>query len=418
MVNKLTALQTKICYMIINVHVLLVNNSYRKTTMQNTGAFIAFASLVIIIYSGLNYYFIRKNRSLLTRRSLTAIIIRMLLFTLILTPVATTIFSYQGIPLLAALTGFPGYSWLAFLFLFLLIHGSVDIILFTAEKAGFVPSGYMAREILIVTMVLSVSVLAYGYHEAKDIKVERLVVETDKLPAGTKELKIVQLSDVHFSPLISVDVADKIKSIVNTERPDIVVSTGDLLDRAIRNRAGVIEALNGLSAPLGKFAVTGNHEFIAGIDNSVEFISQAGFLLLRNRSISIDGIINLAGVDDSDAARFGIKIDKSEKEVLEETEPGKFTILLKHRPVIDRQTSAMFDLQLSGHTHAGQIYPLRFIVRMIFEYTAGFYMIDANTLLYVNKGLGTVGPRIRVLAPPEITVIVLKHKSNSIPAFQ
>jgi hypothetical protein len=380
--------------------------------MQNTGSFIAFISLVIIIYSGLNYYFIRKNRSLLTRRSLTAIILRMLLFTLILTPVATTIFSYQGIPLMAAITGFPGYSWLAFLFLFLLIHGSVDIILFAAEKAGFVPSGYMAREILIVTMVLSGSVLAYGYHEAKDIKVERLVVETNKLPAGTKELKIVQLSDVHFSPINSVDLAAKIKSIVNIEKPDIIVSTGDFLDRAIRNRTGVIAALNGLSAPLGKYAVTGNHEFIAGIDNSVDFISRAGFLLLRNRNVSIDGVINLAGVDDSDAPRFGIKIDKSEKDVLEEAEPGKFTILLKHRPVIDRQTSAMFDLQLSGHTHAGQIYPLRFIVKLIFKYAAGFYIIDNNTVLYVSKGAGTTGPPIRVLAPPEITVIVLKHKRS------
>lgn len=380
--------------------------------MQNVGAFIAFISIVVLIYSTLNYYFIRKNKSLLTGRSLSAILLRMLLFTVILTPVATTIFSYQGIPLLAAITGFTGYSWLAFLFLFLLIHGTVDMILFAAEKAGFVPSGYMAREILIVTLVLSGSFLGYGFHEARDIRVERIFIKTDKLPRGVNELKIVQISDVHFGPLISSEAAYRIKSVVNKEKPDIIVSTGDLLDRAIRNSGEVIRVINGLAAPLGKFAVTGNHEFIAGIDDSVDFTARAGFTMLRNRTVSVDGIINLAGVDDRDAPRYGVKIDKSEKEVLSGIDSGKYTILLKHQPFIDKDTTGLFDLQLSGHTHDGQICPFRYLVKLIFKYTAGLYTIDGDTLLYVSRGTGTWGPPVRILAPPEITVIVLKNRER------
>lgn len=377
--------------------------------MYNTIMFIIFITVVISIYSLLNYYFLRKQQSILTTRSLPAILLKLVLFTIILTPVATIVFSRNEIPVLAAFTGFTGYSWLAFLFLFLVIHGLVDIILFGLEKAGFIPPKYMAKEIFIITMLISVSVLTYGFFEAKQIQIKKVTIETNKLPAEIKKLKIVQISDVHFSPLISVNTAKKIYKLVMSQNPDLIVSTGDLLDIAIRNYEEVAKVMRKLQAPMGKYAVTGNHEFIADIKYSEEFTKKAGFKMIRNKTVSVSNILNLAGVDDLSAARFGVFNLPKESEIFKGIDTNKYTILLKHQPRVEINNTNKYDLQLSGHTHAGQIFPFTLLVRIVFPYLKGMYQINESTKLYVNVGTGTWGPPIRFLVPPEITVIELRN---------
>ncbi len=376
--------------------------------MTSRFQFIIFISVVIIIYSLLNYYFIKKNRSILTARSLPLIFIRLILLTLILAPVATVIFSINEIPLIAAFAGFTGYSWIAFLFLFLVIHGLADIILFVSERTGFKPSEKLARRFTLLTTLISVSIVLYGYVEAKLIRIERIEIRSEKLRSLQKGIRIVQISDVHFSPVISAATALRIKEIVEMEKPDLLLSTGDLLDRSIRNSSDVSRILRSIRAPLGKIAITGNHEFIAGIEYSKEFIKKAGFNLLRNRSLVIEGDLCITGVDDISASRFNVGIEKSEEEVLSGVDEKCYSILLKHQPRINVRTTGKFDLQLSGHTHAGQIFPFTALVRIIFPYFSGIYRIDGNTELYVSRGTGTWGPPVRFLASPEITVIDLK----------
>ncbi len=376
--------------------------------MSSRFQFIIFISVVIIIYSLLNYYFIKKNRSILTARTLPLIFIRLILLTLILAPVATIIFSINEIPLMAAFAGFTGYSWIAFLFLFLVIHGIADIILFVSERAGFKPSVKLARRFTLLTTFISVSIVLYGYIEAKSIRIERVEIRSEKLRSRHKEIRIVQISDVHFSPVISAATASRIKEIVEKEKPDLLFSTGDLLDRSIRNSSDVSRIMRSIRVPLGKIAITGNHEFIAGIEYSKEFIKKAGFDLLRNRSLVIAGVLCITGVDDLSASRFNVKPEKSEEEVLSGVDDKYYSILLKHQPRIDKRTTGKFDLQLSGHTHAGQIFPFTALVRIIFPYFSGIYRVDGNTELYVSRGTGTWGPPVRFLASPEITVIDLK----------
>ena len=378
--------------------------------MQNTAMFLIFISLVITVYSLLNYYFIKKHNNILTRKSLPLLLLRLVIFTIILTPIATIFFSLKDIPIPAAITGFTGYSWLAFLFLFLIIHGTVDIVLFVIEKAGFKAKRHLAKEIFAITMIISLSVLIYGYFEAKDIQIERLTIETSKLPRDVKSIRIVQISDVHFSPLISVCTAKKISNLVQKENPDIIISTGDLLDRAIRNSKEVSKVLRKMKAPLGKFAITGNHEFITEIKYSLDFIKDSGFTIIRNDIVTIQDAINLVGVDDHTALRYNIPIDKSESDVLKNADTTKYTILLKHQPKIEDDTAKYFDLMLSGHTHAGQIFPWTLAVRIAFPYFSGLYEVDSTTKLYVNRGTGTWGPPVRFLATPEITVIDIKNK--------
>ncbi|HOO71539.1 MAG TPA: metallophosphoesterase [Spirochaetota bacterium] len=378
--------------------------------MNNSIRFIIFICVTISLYSLMNYYFIKKHQNVMTLRSLPAILFRLVLFTVILTPVATVVFTMKELPFWAAVTGFTGYSWLAFLFLFLVIHGTVDIILFAAEKIGLAPSKYINRAVFTATLVISISVLAYGFHEAKTIRVERHTIPTKKLKAGHDTVKIVQISDVHFSPIISTAAAENICRLTAEENPDIIVSTGDLLDRAIRNSSDVVSMMRTISAPLGKFAVTGNHEFYSGLEYSERFTDAAGFRLLRNESVTLPAGVTLAGVDDPSGRHNGIVPEKSESEVLSACDPKNYTILLKHQPRIIEENTKFYDLQLSGHTHGGQIFPFTALVRAAFPYLCGLYTIDEGTKIYVSRGTGTWGPPIRVLSPPEITVIELVHE--------
>lgn len=145
-------------------------------------SFAAFISVAITLYSLLNYYFLKKHNNVIILRQLPSIMWRMVLITIILAPVATVVFSMNGAPFLAAITGFTGYSWMAFLFLFLVIHGTADLTLFIFEKAGYQPTIKTSRIIFIFTLSANIIIMAYGSFEARDIRTEIIELQTDKLP--------------------------------------------------------------------------------------------------------------------------------------------------------------------------------------------------------------------------------------------
>ncbi|MFO7900097.1 MAG: metallophosphoesterase, partial [Planctomycetota bacterium] len=165
--------------------------------------------------------------------------------------------------------------------------------------------------------------------------------------------------------------------------------------------------LASLDAPLGKYAVTGNHEFYTGIKQAEAFHQRAGFILLRGRSTLVDGRLWIGGVDDpAGLRRSGGDVHLNEGEAL----PGKHrwvaSVLLKHRPLVDPRSVGRFDLQLSGHVHGGQIFPFVLFVAMTDSLLPGSHTFDGSTV-YVSRGAGTWGPPMRFLAPPAITVIDL-----------
>jgi uncharacterized protein len=272
--------------------------------MGNQWFFIVFITIVITVYSLLNYYFIRKKRKNITLEALPKILLRLLLFTLFLAPIATFALSRHGSSFFSIITTFIGFSWLAFLFLFLMIHGAIDILFFVLQKFRFALSPHIAKLVFVITMVISISILVYGRFEAQDLKLERLDIKTEKLPQDIDQLKIIQLSDVHFSSLLGVPTAEKLLKIIEKEAPNLILSTGDLLDAGIKRPKAVIEVLKKMQAPLGKYAITGNHEYITGIATSVRFIENAGFTLLRDEVTTPGNILNLVGVEDSSAGQF------------------------------------------------------------------------------------------------------------------
>jgi len=262
--------------------------------------------------------------------------------------------------------------------------------------------------------VSAFSVLAiciHGYFSALNFRIERKVLETAKLPENIERLKILQVSDIHLGLVVRGKRLDKILDIVRSENPDLLVSTGDLVDGQINHLLGLPERFQQIRPKYGKYAITGNHEYYAGIEHSLEFTRKAGFTILQGAAIK-DAIINIVGVSDPAGRTFGIKEEPSEKALLDSVNNGRFTLFLKHRPVVEPGSPGLFDLQLSGHTHHGQIYPFTWFTTMVFPMNAGTFHLDKNSLLHVNRGTGTWGPPIRFLVPPEVTVIELIRSAD------
>jgi predicted MPP superfamily phosphohydrolase len=221
-------------------------------------------------------------------------------------------------------------------------------------------------------------------------------------------LTIVQITDLHLGILGDEAYFQQVVDTVNAVDPDIIVSTGDLVDMQLDHLHEFKAIMSGLRARLGKYAVYGNHEALAGLDASRAFTETIGFTLLSNSGTTIDNLINLVGVNDPAVERWGQTTPVDEPVLLKQFDNGLFTLLLKHQPRIDPASQGLFDLQLSGHTHGGQIFPFGLLIHLFYKEPFGFSRIDNKSSLYVSRGTGTWGPPMRVLASPEITIVRLQ----------
>jgi hypothetical protein len=214
---------------------------------------------------------------------------------------------------------------------------------------------------------------------------------------------------VHLGLIVRENRLGNILKAVKKENPDILVSTGDLVDGQIDNLSRLAAMLREVNPRYGKYAITGNHEFYAGLDQSILFTEQAGFTMLRGERADIENVLTIAGVDDPQARSFGLYRGGDEAGVLAGLPEDRFVLLLKHRPLIDHASRGLFDLQLSGHVHRGQIFPFSILTALYYETQSGLARLQGGSSLYVSRGSGTWGPPIRFLSPPEVTVIDIVH---------
>jgi predicted MPP superfamily phosphohydrolase len=321
---------------------------------------------------------------------------------------------------MASVLSWGAYLWLGFLFLFMVCALFFDLWRIFAVAAAwltkkdfsaFVPGAKIA---FFAPLLLSLVAVTYGYFEALHIRTERVVIETDRLPSGVERFRICQISDVHLGLIVREERLARMLDIVRRENPDLLVSTGDLVDGQLDHLSSLTAQLRDIRPVHGKLAVTGNHEFIAGIDKSLAFTRDCGFDTLRGEAREIGGFLTVAGVDDPAGQGFRLSgQENGEGELLSSLPRGRFILFLKHRPTVEENTRGLFDLQLSGHTHRGQIFPFNGIVRLYFPIDSGLHDLG-NSRVYVSRGSGTWGPPIRFLAPPEVTVIdLIRSKSNA-----
>jgi hypothetical protein len=311
---------------------------------------------------------------------------------------------------------YVGYTWLGILFLFISASIIIDLYRLVIHSSAVVLKNSLTyltvspQYAFFIPLFLSLVISAYGYFEAENIRTERVLIKSPKIPVEAGILRIVQISDVHLGLIVGEERLKRIVREVKRANPDILVSTGDLVDGQINGLSGLAEILREINPRFGKFAITGNHEFYAGLAQALDFTEGAGFKILRGQGLAVAELVNVAGVDDPQVTAYSRLKGVPEKELLSGIHNGKFTVLLKHRPLIDKSSLGFFDLQLSGHVHKGQIFPFSIITGLYYHpVQAGFAELPRNSLLYVSRGSGTWGPPIRFLSPPEITIIDLEH---------
>ena len=377
---------------------------------------ILFLLTFFFLYGGLHLYFFLRLRAAFSLPVGLQITVGPLLLLLLVSPLLVRMAERQGYEAATCIMAYTGYLWMGFIFLFFVVSVCLDLYrlaVFLNERIGHQDLSHLfppARIIFLGPLVIAIILNVYGYYEAMSVRTEHLVIKTAKLPAQVEKFRIVQISDLHIGMIVRDGRLKRFLAAVEAAAPDVLVSTGDLVDSQLDNLYEALARLKNVPVKYGKFAVTGNHEFFAGVTRAVEFTEKAGFTVLRGEGVNVAGIVNIAGVDDPAVTGRGEGKQMREAEILSSLPPGVFTVLLKHQPVADPDAEEKFDLQLSGHTHRGQIFPFNMVTNFVYYYHSGDFYLPDGARLHVSRGTGTWGPPVRLLAPPEITVIDLVRK--------
>lgn len=373
--------------------------------------FIIFIGIFLTLYGSLHFYFYRKVTRAFNLTLVPNIILIIVLCLLLISPIIMRVMEGNSPEAFSATITYIGYFWMGIIFLLFALNLTVDIYraiiyissrIFSSSLTMLIPDKQI---ILLVVIVATTFINLYGLFEAWNIKTREITLKTDKFPEGIEQLRVVQISDVHFSQINGVGLANRITDIVMDLKPDLLVSTGDLIDDGLKDPDKVEVLFKSIRTKYGKYAVTGNHEFFGDLLKNLRFTESCGFMMLRNKSVKVKDYINIAGVDDPAGNNNGRVKAIDESAVMEDFSTDMINIFLKHQPRIKKDSIGKFDIQLSGHSHDGQIFPFKYLVRIMFKYMSGIYYLGDNSYLYVSRGTGTWGPPVRFLSPPEITVI-------------
>lgn len=333
----------------------------------------------------------------------------------------TRMYVREGLPVeLPAFVRWGGYLSFGFVFLVMPFLIAKEILQLWGRKI-IAPKGSVngARRAFLhnagnaIVMATALPITAFAVEEA----FQTPVVKKNPLPISGLHpdldgITIAQVSDLHVGSILDKTWVDSIMQQVQGLHADMIVLTGDAIDGQVSRVGKELASLETLTAPLGKFFVTGNHEFYSGVEPWVEQMRALDFTVLNNEHTLVqkgNGVMLMAGVWDYHGARFGTKYTSDPFAAKADAPEHDVSILLAHNPRnIYQAAQAKYDVQLSGHTHGGQYFPWTYAIHLFQEYVAGSYTVE-NSLLYVNTGTGFWGPPMRFTVPPEITLHTLKR---------
>ncbi len=368
---------------------------------------LTFLSIAFLIYATMHLYALGKVWIVVPHSPGLAMALACVGLVMTLSPFVPWFLAKQNWHSANVVVSWLAYLWMGLLFLFCFVALVFD---FSHALANVFNVTWPLSEVQTFRLVsvLALALLGYGFVDARLIRVEQVDIATPKLAPAMGEVTIAQISDLHLGLMRGDDVLTRVLAKLCLLHPDIVVATGDIVD-------GIGDDLNRLAGRFrscppskGALAILGNHEYFAGIEHSLTFLQTAGFDVLRGQTKEVDGVV-FAGVDDASGAGAAQEAKTSARAALASVPKGAFVILLKHQPVVE--PGVPFDLQLSGHVHAGQIFPFGIFTRLVYGVGTGLTQVAPGRWLYVSRGAGTWGPPIRLFATPEITLFRIRPGS-------
>ncbi|MER5477590.1 metallophosphoesterase [Streptomyces sp. NPDC002734] len=274
-----------------------------------------------------------------------------------------------------------------------------------ADPAELSRRVFVARVVAGATAVAAVGTVGRGtYGVLRGPRVKRVTVPLAKLPRAAHGFRIAVVSDVHLGPVLGRAFSERVVATVNATQPDLIAVVGDLADGSVEDLRSAVEPISRLRARHGSFFVTGNHEYFSGVEEWTALVQELGLDLLANERVELPAF-DLAGVNDVSGEGYGDGPDLAA--ALRDRDPSRASVLMAHQPVfVDEAVRHGVDLQLSGHTHGGQLWPLNHVAALANPTVAGLERYG-DTQLYVSRGAGAWGPPTRVGAPSDVTVVEL-----------
>lgn len=381
--------------------------------MTRTLSFLVFFVLMTAIVGGAHYFvWVRLIRDAQLPPSAHRVLSGLLVFLFLLIP--ATLLSFRSLsPATAKPLSYLAFGWLGLLLfvMTLLVVGELARGLLALGRLAIdsVPLDPERRRTLARLFAGAVTLATIGLGAAAvrsglaRVAVKRVDVALSRLPEAMRGTTIAQLTDVHIGPTIGRDFLEEIVARTNAIQPDIVAITGDLVDGSVEDLRQHVAPLKNLKARYGVYFVTGNHEYYSGHDAWCEELERLGVRVLRNERVSIgegSDSFDLAGIDD-----YGASPDLGK--AVAGRDNSRELVLLAHQPKAIHEAEQLgVGLQLSGHTHGGQLWPWKYLVRLQQPVVSGLERFG-RALIYVSNGTGYWGPPMRLGAPAEITQIVL-----------
>lgn len=359
-----------------------------------------FIVLFILYLTGNIYIFLRGRKAFSSYSTGVKVLLSLLFWGGAFSFVSIIVLRNTDLPDAFARTMYEvGTGWLVFTLYMVILLGVFDLFRLFNRPCQYA---------FYLSLGITLSLLGYGYYNYQhpDTRVVNLVI--NKSISGNKQsLRIVAVSDIHLGYGTDKKMLQQYVKLINAQKPDLILIGGDLIDNSVvpLHYEHMEEELSKLTAPLGIYMVPGNHEYISGLEASTEFIRETPISLLRDSIVTLPNQIQVIGRDDRHNNGR-----KSLSELTSNLIPDRPVILLDHQPYeLEKTEAAGIDLQFSGHTHRGQIWPISLVTDHLFELSYG-YIQKGNSHIYVSSGLSLWGPPFRIGTNSELVVFNITFK--------
>lgn len=379
---------------------------------------IIFFSLVFSVYGLINFYIFFRAWSAFALLPQARIWIMLIGILLVIAYPVGRILERATLSILSEVLVYVGAIWLGEMVYLLLLTLAVDFLrvanFFIPFFPKFVTNNYSETSFVTALSIFGISSLItiFGFLNARFPRIKKLEFVVPKKKSTFNKLHIAAVSDIHLGTIMGPKRLQYIINKINSLNADIVLLVGDVFDedigRVIKNNLG--EMLRGMKSTYGTFAITGNHEYFGGVEHAVHYLREQGIAVLRDEAISLADAITIVGREDISFNRWSGLKRKSLHELLRTDEKNLPTIVMDHQPLnLQELAKAEIDVQLSGHTHHGQLWPFNFITKKIYDVSWG-YKKKGNAHIYVSCGAGSWGPPIRTGNTPEILSLTLRFQ--------